>query len=154
MWAKNPLSSAQSSSPRWGFQKLYAALDAAWMQEQEEADARRGDDGPTETRNISVYPGHFFQGQGIYGRERKPNSKSSAPRSWPQLQTNQQPGKNGTDKFGKPRICHNCSSADHFIRQCYKPRNVVRSIVNMLRDNPGRMRESFRTKSSSRRQTL
>jgi hypothetical protein len=42
-WAKSVLSSSQSASPPWDFQTLYAALDAAWLQEQEEVEPRQFD---------------------------------------------------------------------------------------------------------------
>jgi hypothetical protein len=42
-WAKSALSKYQSASPPWSFQALYAALDATWLQEQEEIEARQID---------------------------------------------------------------------------------------------------------------
>jgi hypothetical protein len=81
-WAKSALSISQSASPPWSFQALYAALAAAWLQEQEEIEARqidgRSSAGP-ENLTVPQVPGMFFQGQGVYGRPRQPGSRSSAP---------------------------------------------------------------------------
>jgi hypothetical protein len=42
-WAKEPLGWCQSAKQPWTFADLYAALDAAYLQEQVEQDARRRD---------------------------------------------------------------------------------------------------------------
>jgi hypothetical protein len=81
-WDKSALSSSQSASPPWNFQTLYAALDAAWLQEQEEVEARQFDGkvhGRSETTVVKQIPGLYFQGQGMYGRPKAPGYLSSAP---------------------------------------------------------------------------
>ena len=143
-WAKNALSSSQSSNPPWNFQQLYSALDAAWLQEQEEKEARKRDHKPSSSKlNNETVPGLFFQGQGFYGRPRQRGSKSSNPypskRRKAYFNSNSRTsgaGRNGNDRDGNPRVCHNCGSPDHFIRDCDQPRNLTRNIGQMLRKTP------------------
>jgi hypothetical protein len=101
-WAKSALSSSQSASPPWTFQTLYAALDAAWLQEQEEAEILQFDGkvhGRSETTVERQIPGLYFQGQGMYGRPKAPGSRSSAPsRSSIGTTSNNAPGKDGINR--------------------------------------------------------
>ena len=143
-WAKSALSNSQSSSPPWNFHQLYSALDAAWLQEQEEKEARKRDGkidiSSSKVSNESV-PGMFFQGQGFYGKPKQRGSKSSNPYVGLRRRPHHKPytprtGKNGTDRNGKPRVCHNCNSPDHLIRDCDKPRNLIRNVGRLLSNNP------------------
>jgi hypothetical protein len=87
-----------------------AALDAAWLQEQEEVEARQFDGkvhGRSKTTVERQISGLYFQGQGMYGRPKAPGFRSSAPsRSSTGNTSNSAPGQNGIDRFGKPRLCN------------------------------------------------
>jgi hypothetical protein len=146
-WAKASLSASQSSNPPWTFQKLYSSLDAAWLQEQEEIEARQRDKGGRnniESISQGTLPGIFYQGQGIYGKPRQVGSKSSAPG----MRYSHSPGseaaigKNGMDHYGRARLCNNCKSPDHFIRACDKPKNLVNNVAKMIQNKkPAEIRQ-------------
>jgi Zinc knuckle len=144
-WANSALSSSQSSSPPWNFQTLYAAFDAAWLQEQEEVEARQFDGkvhGRFETTVERQIPGLRPQGQEMYGRPKAPGYRWSAPsRSSIGNTSNNAPGKNGIDWFEKPQLCKNCQSPDHFIRDCDKPRNILRNVAQQIKNNPEQIRQ-------------
>jgi hypothetical protein len=75
-WAKEPLGRCQSAKQPWTFAELYAALDAAYLQEQEEQDSRRRDRAcyrGSAIGNLATIPGVAginFTDQGLYGRAR------------------------------------------------------------------------------------
>jgi hypothetical protein len=124
---------------------LYAALDAAWLQEQEEVEARQFD-GKVHDRSETTVErqilGLYFQGQGMYGRSKAPGSRSSAPsRSSIGNTSNSAPGKIGIDRFREPRLGNNCQSPDHFIRDCDKPRNILRNVAQQVKNNPEQIRQ-------------
>lgn len=64
--------------------------------------------------------GTFYEGQSIYGRPRKPGSKSSAP---------YQPGT--FTRGAKKKLCYNCGEPGHYIRDCKKPQNIALTVANM-----------------------
>lgn len=146
-WAKNALSISQSSVPPWNFQQLYTALDAAWLQEQEEIEARQRD-GRSSKRvsNASSTPSIFqmtgYKGQGMYAMPRRPGSKSSNPR---QNYSNQNFRNNSRNnprpkpyKSNVSRQCYNCGGMGHFIRDCPHPKNLLKNVGGMLKANPER----------------
>ena len=47
-------------------------------------------------------------------------------------------GQNGLDRYRNPRVCNNCQDPNHFIRDCPKPRNVMRNISSQVRRYPKR----------------
>jgi hypothetical protein len=81
-WAMSSLSASPSSTPTWTFQQLYSSLDASWLQEQEEVEARQRDKGEgvkIDTVSKGNIPGIVYQGLGKYGRPRQAGSRSSIP---------------------------------------------------------------------------
>jgi hypothetical protein len=98
--------------------------------------------GRSETAVEKQIPGLYFQGQGMYGRPRNPGSRSSAPSRPSNENTKSNAfGQNGIDRFGKPRLCNNCQSKHHFIRDCDKPRNILRKVPQLIKDNPKQIRQ-------------
>jgi Zinc knuckle len=146
-WAKASLSASQSSSPTWTFQQLYSSLDESWLQEQEEVEARQRDNGgKSNSGPISreSLPGIFYQGQGIYARPRQVGSRSSAPGKHFKIQsgTETEVGKNGVDRYGRARLCNNCKSPDHFIRDCSRPKNLLSNVAQMIQNkSPAEVRQ-------------
>lgn len=150
-WAKSALSMSLSANPPWTFQQLFTALDTAWLQNEEEVAARQRD-GRSHTRTFGndryetpKPPGLFWETpSGMYGRPRRPGSKSSAPHSKQNFMRrdklgNGAAGRNGLDRFGNPRLCNNCGDKDHFIRFCPKKRGGIMSTVGgMLQTNPSK----------------
>jgi hypothetical protein len=145
-WAKSALSNCQSASPPRSFQALYAALDAAWLQEPEEIEARQTD-GKSSARleplSGSQISDLFFHGQGVYGRPRQPGSRSSVPYKSSNINVSSvtTPGKNGFDRLGNPRLCNNCQSKDRFVRDFDKPKNRLRNVANQIKFNPDTIRQ-------------
>ena len=129
---------SQSTSIPWDFQRLYTALHAAWLQDQEEQEGRKKDINigqsvlHKEIKSSSKYaPDLYYEGQKYYGRPKKPGASSSAPFRPPQ--DSMKAGQNGLDRYGNPRLCHNCQDPNPFIRDCPKPRNVMRNISSQVR---------------------
>jgi Zinc knuckle len=110
-----------------GFLRLYSALVAAYLQHQEELDARRNDrNAYRTTAPMPSVPGLnsvMYQGQGMYARPRAPGSKSSAPQGF----HNNRPV--SANHNGRTRRCYNCNSEKHTIRDCPEPRQMVKNIA-------------------------
>jgi hypothetical protein len=115
------------------------------LQEKEEVEATQIDGRSSGSYDASlkqIIPGIFFQGQGMYGRPRNPGSRSSAPSKSPYQNASGTvlSGKNGVDRFGNARLCNNCQSKDHFIRNCDKPKTILRNVAQQLTKNPENVR--------------
>jgi hypothetical protein len=137
-WTKSVLSSSQPASPPSNFQTLYAPLDAAWLQEQEDVEARQFDgkvQGRSETTVERQIPVLYLEGQRMYGRP-KPHGSRSSVSSRSSIGTLPTTLKNGIDRFGKSRLCNNCQSPDHFIRDCDKPRNILCNVSQQIKKIP------------------
>lgn len=121
-WATHCLSTSKIES--WTFQKLYTALDAAYLHHEQSETARKRDGRGSEGTDYSSKPiGTYYEGQGMYGRPRKPGSKSSAPFE----PRNMLRGTKG------PRLCFNCGQPGHYIRQCKKPQNIALTVASMVK---------------------
>lgn len=75
--AKEPLGRCHAADLTRTFKELHAALDAAYLQDEEEEEARVA--GKVIAGGGFEVTGTFFEGQGLYGRARAPNSKLSPP---------------------------------------------------------------------------
>ena len=140
-WATSALANSQSTVNPWDFQQLYTALDAAWLQDQEEQEGRKKEMNLGQSilhkdiKSTSKYtPDLYYEGQRYYGRPRKPGSRSSA--LFQPHQESTKAGQNGLDRFGNPRLCNNCRDRNHFIRDCPKPRNVMKNATPQFRKYP------------------
>jgi hypothetical protein len=78
-WAKETLTRCTNADPAWTLKDVYGHLDSAYLQEEEEAAVRAADGHMQDMPANAALPGIFYQGQGIYTRERNPCSRSSAP---------------------------------------------------------------------------
>lgn len=112
---------------KWTFQEFYASLDAAFLHHERSEKAAKKDirqrPGPNMYRDDYDFGRHsqmpmrtFFEGQGTNGRPRKPGSSSSAP---------------ATRMQSKPRLWFNCGYPGHFIRNCSKQRNIMKTVVDI-----------------------
>jgi Zinc knuckle len=123
-WAKEPLGRCQSAKVPWTIAELYEALYAAYLQEQEEKDARRHDQacyrGSTigDLPNIPGVAGINFTDQGLNGRARTPGSRSSKPSDY-------------QNRIG-PRRCFTCDSPDHLIRDCTEPKRTMQTVASKV----------------------
>lgn len=125
--AGNALSKAMSA-PEPSFQQLYADLDSTWLREQQKIEGRRRDGvGKISDSDIPTLPDFHFQGQGTYGRPRKTGSKSFSPVVQGRI------GRNGTKKFGSPRLCHGRGIPDHMICNCQKRKIKGQTVNNVAR---------------------
>lgn len=122
-WATQCL--ATSRIEGWSFQRLYTALDAAFMHHEQCELARKRDGKMSDIKD--QWPaspiGTFYEGQSVYGRPRKPGSKSSAPFV---------PGMSTRGSRGQ-RLCFNCGEPGHFIRDCKKPQNIAHTVSSMVK---------------------
>lgn len=122
-WATQCL--ATSKTENWSFQKLYTALDAAFLHHEQSEAARKRD--TRRSDGMDSFPskpiGTFFEGQSVYGRPRKPGSRSSAPYV---------PGQSSRGAKGQ-RLCFNCGEPGHFIRDCKKPQNIALTVASMVK---------------------
>lgn len=121
-WATQCL--ATSKIEAWSFQKLYTALDAAYLHHEQTETAKKRDGRRNDQQDfLSSKPiGTYYEGQGLYGRPRKPGSRSSAPYQ-------PKPFVRGTKQ---QRLCFNCGEPGHFIRECKKPQNIALTVANMV----------------------
>ena len=87
------------------------------------------------SRLTTMHEEPFYQSCSQHGRQvqgvREIFCQTSTAIVVPQVQR-----ENGNDRDGNPRVCYNCGSPDHFIRDCDQPRNLTRNIDQMLRNNP------------------
>jgi Zinc knuckle len=121
-WAKETLTRCTNADPAWTLKDLHGHLDSAYLQEEEEEAARAADGHLQDMPANAALPGIFYQGQGIYGRERNPGSRSSAPNGFFKRPSD-------VDRFGSKRQCWNCGSDNHLIRDCRKPRNMMAIVA-------------------------
>lgn len=121
-WATQCL--ATSKIEGWSFQKLYTALDAAYLHHEQSEAAKKRDGGRSYDAEHFAPPaiGTYYEGQGIYGRPRKPGSRSSAPFV---------PGQPSKNVKGQ-RLCFNCGEPGHYIRECKKPHNIALTVASMV----------------------
>lgn len=76
-WTKPALTQCYANLPPWNFQQLYTALDAAWLQEQRQAENKIQPVSPA--RNV------FWEVQGMYG---VPTRKTSSAPKYPKQNRN------------------------------------------------------------------
>lgn len=140
-WAKNAISTFQSSNPPWNFEQLYKALDAALLQEQEEIEACQRDGKRNKSNsNANSIPNIFqitgYKVQGVYAMPHRPGSKASIPRSY---NNNHKYNNHRPPKFNRPNVqCFNCCIMGHYMSNCRKPKNLLKNVGVMLKANPER----------------
>lgn len=120
-WATQCLATCKIEN--WSFQKLYTALDAAYLHHEQSEAAKKRDGRKSDLEGqLSQKPiGTYYEGQGMYGRPRKPGSRSSAPyQPRPFVPGN------------KKKLCFNCGEPGHFIRDCKKPQNIALTVAGMV----------------------
>lgn len=123
-WATQCL--ATSKIEGWSFQKLYTALDAAYLH-HEQTEAAKKRDGKRNDKNSDHFSskpiGTYYEGQGICGRPRTPGSRSSAPH---------QPRPFVRDTKHQ-KMCFNCGEPGHFIRNCKRPHIIALIVADLVK---------------------
>lgn len=126
-WATQCLATCKIEN--WSFQKLYTTLDAAFLHHEQSEIARKRDIKWSEgADHFSAKPiGTYYEGQGVYGRPRKPGSRSSAP-----FVPGQSSRTRGSSSTGR-RLCYNCGEPGHYIPECTKPQNIALTVASMVK---------------------